>query len=190
MTMTETFTPPTEKQLTFLNKLLDERPMYRDVENLWPDNLVKLSRKMISSKIDEVLRVPKETAVAKATAALKTQTDRVTEDGMYKDPSSGQIYKIQYAVHGSNNLYAKRLTLFPESDWYTKTVRGKEVEVRAEFEYAPGAINVIKPEWKMSLEEAQAFGKLYGLCVRCSATLTLEASIERGLGPVCFGKLA
>jgi hypothetical protein len=40
----------------------------------------------------------------------------------------------------------------------------------------------------MSLEEAKAFGRLYGVCVRCGATLTDEQSIEAGIGPVCAGR--
>ncbi len=52
-----------------------------------------------------------------------------------------------------------------------------------EFQYAQGAINKIKPEDKMSLEEAKEFGHLYGVCCVCGRTLTNESSIEAGIGP-------
>ncbi len=41
----------------------------------------------------------------------------------------------------------------------------------------------------MTLEQAQEFGKLYGVCCRCAADLTDEDSIARGMGPVCAGKM-
>lgn len=102
---------------------------------------------------------------------------RITEDGMYiKDDV---VYKVQIAKNGSGRLYAKQL-----------------IEHKAEngnsswsFEYAAGAINRLNPADKMSLEQAQEFGKLYGVCCRCAADLTDEESIARGMGPICAGKM-
>jgi hypothetical protein len=33
--------------------------------------------------------------------------------------------------------------------------------------------------------EAKTLGSLYGFCVRCGATLTDDASIKAGIGPIC-----
>jgi hypothetical protein len=55
----------------------------------------------------------------------------------------------------------------------------------AEFVYEAGAVNRLAPEDKMTLEAAQAFGRLYGICCRCGATLTDETSIAAGIVPVC-----
>jgi len=41
---------------------------------------------------------------------------------------------------------------------------------------------------KMTLEEGKKYGAIYGVCVRCAATLTREESIERAMGPICAGK--
>lgn len=38
---------------------------------------------------------------------------------------------------------------------------------------------------KMNLEEAKAFIRRYGMCVRCGRHLKVAQSVERGLGPVC-----
>ena len=95
----------------------------------------------------------------------------VTE-GMYRTPED-VIYKVVKAVHGSGRLYAQRLVIEGTS---------------GRFEYAGGAIRSLRAEWRMTLEEAKAFGSLYGFCVRCGATLTDDVSIKAGIGPICAGR--
>ncbi len=97
---------------------------------------------------------------------------KAAEEGMYR--KDGQIYKIQIAVHGSGRPYAKKLV---------------EVDGGWEFVKAPGMQFRLTAEDRMTLEQAQEFGKLYGVCCRCAADLTDEESIERGMGPVCAGKM-
>lgn len=108
---------------------------------------------------------------------------RPTEDehaGMYRNPSSGAIYKVQKAVHGSGHLYAKRLVqVSPEGSG----------DPAAYFEMERGAIFKIDLSWRMTLAEAKEYGALYGVCCRCARTLTDEGSIEAGIGPVCASKV-
>src|SRR5690554_6938476 len=92
---------------------------------------------------------------------LKAATE--LEDGMYV--LDGVIYKVQHAVHGSGRQYAKRLV--PNSP-------GE----RASFEYAPGMVRKLRPEHRMSLDQAKEFGALYGTCCQCGRVLTNEDSIE------------
>lgn len=100
------------------------------------------------------------------TASKTVPAEEVT-DGMYlKD---GIVYKVQIAKQGSGRLYAKTLT-------------------EHGFEYTPGAIRSLRPEHKMSLEQAKEYGKLYGVCCVCSRDLTDEESIAAGIGPVCAKK--
>jgi hypothetical protein len=105
----------------------------------------------------------------------KTPRVKVTQDGMYRHPD-GTIYKVQKAVHGSGHLYAKRLVVpdDPAMDGF--------------FEMARGDIMRLTPEMRMGLEQAQAFGSLYGVCCACGRTLTDEGSIAEGIGPVCRTK--
>jgi uncharacterized protein DUF6011 len=103
-------------------------------------------------------------------------------DGLYQTPD-GVIFKVQIAVHGSGKLYAKQMTKLE----IPRIVRGKEVTY--EFTYVPGAVKRLRPEWKMTREEAAAWGKLYGSCCRCGITLTQESSIEQGMGDWCYGKM-
>lgn len=109
------------------------------------------------------------TAVSRdETATLPTvdSEPKVTE-GMYR--VGDVVYKVQAAIHGSGRLYAKRL-------------HGQS------FVYEKGAIYRLKPENKMTLEDAKEWGLLYGTCCVCGRTLTDETSIANGIGPVCAGK--
>lgn len=115
---------------------------------------------------------------AKNTGGAPAETAGVEEDGIYRTPD-GTIYKVQIAHHGSGRLYAKKLEVF--ENWSLET-HGKR---KAEFVIAPGMVKQLRPEWKLSLEEAQEFGRLYGFCVKCGAILTNEESIAYGIGPVC-----
>lgn len=90
-------------------------------------------------------------------------------DGMFR--KDGVIFKVQKAIHGSGNLYAKMLVVDGPGEGH--------------FEYAPGAIRTLTLADKMSREEAAEFGRLYGICVVCGTALTDERSIEAGIGPVC-----
>jgi hypothetical protein len=130
-------------------------------------------------------------------AAVRKTTDRaarlpVTEGWYMVDRI---IYKVQKAVHGSGNLYAKELVTEELADEELNDVQRawKEREPtrmfhKAHWEYAKGAIRRIRAEHRLSGEEAAQFGRLYGVCVRCGLTLTKEESIERGRGDVCAGK--
>jgi hypothetical protein len=94
----------------------------------------------------------------------------VTE-GMYQMPD-GMIAKVQRAVHGSHNLYAKALNTDTGS-----------------FDYVPGLIRRLSADQRMTVEEAKAFGLLYGRCIVCGRTLTDEKSIADGIGPICAAKV-
>lgn len=129
---------------------------------------------------DEITRLLKARDEAPQTPVRTS--GRVTEDGMYRTPE-GEIYKVQIAVHGSGHLYAKKLVKLDEPKI------GKTFVKTHDFVMETGAIRKLTPVMKMTLEEAQEWGKLYGSCCRCGKTLTKEASIDRGMGPVCAGKM-
>ncbi len=84
---------------------------------------------------------------------------------------AAEVWKVQRAHHGSGQLYAKLL----DSDGTFGFVRGALTRVMREGR-------------KMTLDEAKAYGKLYGICCRCAATLTDENSIAAGIGPICAAK--
>lgn len=120
---------------------------------------------------------------------------RVTEDGMYRI-ADGTIFKVQWnrASGDGRRLYAKMLLIFIDGEKHTRPTKAtaelwdKERD-SIQFEYAPGAIFLLSPEDRMTKEEAREFGALYGTCIRCGRTLTLEESIDRMMGKTCAGKI-
>jgi hypothetical protein len=95
---------------------------------------------------------------------------------MYRT-ADGTIYKVQKAVHGSGRMTAKRL------------VDGRDTKSGWGFVYAGLASRFVKADDKLSMDEAKRFGAVYGVCCVCAATLTDEASIEAGIGPVCASRI-
>jgi uncharacterized protein DUF6011 len=134
-------------------------------------------------KLADQLRVMADgPAVAPPAPAEGELVAEVTE-GMYRNPETDEVWKVQVAHHGSGRLYAKKMVELDEP----RIVRGKEV--RYGFVYVPSALQRVRPEWRMTLEDAAAWGKLYGCCIRCGAILTDEESRDAGIGPVCSGKM-
>jgi Family of unknown function (DUF6011) len=107
--------------------------------------------------------------VAPVSVAPVAPRSPVVADGMYR--KDGTTYKVQTARE-SGKRYAKVLD-----------------EQARRFVYTPGAITRLSAEDRLTIEEAEAFGKLYGWCCVCGATLTDEKSIARGIGPVCGGRI-
>lgn len=135
-------------------------------------------------------------APAAPQAARPTPADApelATTDGIFRNPATGEIFKGQFnrAQGDGSRLYFKRLVLESEMGRGTSIpLDGKKSDAaHLEWEYAGGAAKAkVQQGWLMTREEAAAFGKLYGVCVRCHRDLTKEESIERAMGPVCAGK--
>lgn len=167
--------PATDKQIAFYTRLCSERGVnVQALVDAGKLDFSLISKHEMSAAIDAVLKTPKTVSPG---STSKPANNPITEDGMYRNPETGEIFKVQKAVHGSGKLYAKALV-----------VVDPEPPAVVRFDYAPGMIYKIKPEWKMTLEEAKAFGALYGTCCVCGRTLTKEESIDAGIGPVCAGK--
>lgn len=82
----------------------------------------------------------------------------------------GNIYKVVKSRGGK--LYAKLIT-----------------EDHPRGAMAPGVIFRLTLEMKLTLETAAAYGKATGRCCICGLMLEVTESIERGIGPICYGKM-
>jgi len=105
----------------------------------------------------------------------KPNPTQAVTDGWYK--VGDDIWKVQKARTG-DHLYAKRLD--PDTD-----------ESEDRWVYTPGGLGIIARSGavRLTIEEAAAFGHLYGVCCFCGRTLTDETSIAEGIGPVCAARL-
>lgn len=114
----------------------------------------------------------------------------ITENGIYRNPATGEIFKVQWnrASGDGRRLYAKKLLIDGSAsinlDGDPREFRGS----RHSWQFAKGAVRIIRPEWRLTRIEAEKFGRLYGVCFRCHRDLTDETSIARAMGPVCAGR--
>jgi len=164
------------KQIAFIDRLAkerDEHDIFNQMDGLvWERYFDALGGKDVTMAeagqvIDALLKIAKKNAAPKAAPA---------PEGMHR--LGDRIFKVQRAVHGSGNVYAKELVR-----------NGEESDGEGfHFEYAPGIVKQLSTETLMTLEEATAWGALYGTCCVCGATLTDDESIARGIGPVCARK--
>lgn len=175
-----TTTAPTAKQVNFATLLLDgiEALIWQvgtpEEQEAWSqmvrphylDTIAEADRKGLSAAIDQLIKMrdafrdrSREQAATAPSAPAKAE---VPEGMHYVD---GTVWKVQRSQHG--RLYAKEL-------------------VDGRFEYRGARpLAALSDATMMTLEDAQEFGKLYGVCCRCAAVLTDEDSIAAGIGPVC-----
>lgn len=137
----------------------------------------------VSKFIDQLKKQPRKTLPG-TNIPVQTRATNALEDGVYQlppnaggSPDGGTIYKVYHTVHGANVQVAKELVPHQNTDGIIDSW---------EFQYRGRApLHYIKPEHKLSLDEAREFGELYGVCCCCGRTLTNELSIALGIGPIC-----
>jgi hypothetical protein len=175
---------PTEGQMKFVTDLRaawqeaeDEIARLTGREARRPAWVDPASREEASAMIDrgkdarDAIRVELREARRAHRAASRVEvTEGMWIVGEIVEGMQPEIYKVQIAVHGSGRPYAKRL--------YADG-----------FAYEQGGMRrIAEAGRKMTLDEAQSYGKLYGVCCKCGRTLTDENSIAAGIGPICAGK--
>lgn len=144
----------------------------REVESRYAQHM----RVWVDSSPSNITHFGIKTAIARLESCPEKRSGGpVVRDGIYRTPD-GEIWKVQWnrASGTGRNLYAKH--------W-----RG------GGYRYEPGGLKAIRDTDRMTREAAAALGTdvdspLYGRCVNCSRDLTDEESIERGMGPDCWGK--
>lgn len=150
----------TDKQLALIQKLMIERGVTAKPGYDWS----RLSRKTASETIERLIKMPKVVSAATGKPILA--------DGLYV--VDGEVYKVKRS-NGAGQPYAS--VLVPGVDGGSGS-----------FTYVKGMTAKIKPEHKMTIEQAMAHGSLYGQCAACGRLLSNDESIELGIGPVCRDK--
>lgn len=156
---------PTEKQLSYLNSLAEQRDIGMSLAEFTAmvgalTEADACTRGWVSDRIEEYKNCPKrEVAVASA------------EPGYYS--FEGEFFVVVTTKDGSRT-YAKQLV----SEGRTH-----------KWEYAPGMGRKMASMTPLSVEEAAKFGHLHGKCLICLRPLVDPVSVTDGIGPVCKKKL-
>jgi uncharacterized protein DUF6011 len=109
------------------------------------------------------------------------------EAGVYKH--DGRLYMVKRAIHGSGKMYA--LHINPTCDNCGRGAKGHDAqtecdELKIRMVMAKGMVRKIRSGEKLTRDQQAEYGRIYGFCVRCGATLTLNDSILRGMGTTCW----
>lgn len=176
-TSTQTRTPATDKQRSFLSSLINDRDLDGGEREMMVRTLAQelLSMAAASNAINFCMDKPRKP---------RELTNPVTEVGMYRDGDA--FFKVQISRQ-SGRFYAKRLVVDGAAifDDDGHLLHGAPCH----FEYAGGAIFTLTASQRLTLEEAKAFGVAYGTCCVCGALLTDPKSIAQGIGPVCIKRI-
>jgi hypothetical protein len=164
--------PATERQLSYVAYLLDMRTADPRRAAAIRERLADgtMDRQFASDAITYLKAQPKAVgAVAPEYPAERPRPEEVLSCGMYQTPDG--IFRVHQSKE-SGRLYAKVLVLSFDDD-------------KPHFDYAKGAIYHLRPEDRMTLEQAKAWGVETGICCVCGAFLTDPKSVAEGIGPVC-----
>jgi len=167
-------TAPTERQKNYLGSLIEKAAagdgsdrtvadVIRDAGATVDDVIDRLTKAEASAQIDFYLSSPDAAKVV----------DNEPPVGVHS--LDGTIFKVQLARSGSGKKYAKILVEDIKPTW--------------EYVGRGGAFNRLTDETLISVDEAKAFGLRTGFCAICAKELTVQESITRGIGPVCFAKV-
>lgn len=165
--MTTTTVAATEKQVAFMQTLINERQMATDMHKMYDAKLAAgVARSDASAMIKALMAMPKIVAA-----------NAVTQPGIYEMPD-GTVYVAKFNKD-KTNMYAKQVVETGERITEAGTI------VTIDFEYAAGAIKKLTPAMKMDGEKAKALTIKYGRCLICGRKLKAAKSVEAGIGPVC-----
>lgn len=100
----------------------------------------------------------------------------VTEPGMYQ--LNGDVFQVVWN-QAKTHLYAKL---------YVPTYVAGKLH-KFEFVYDKGSIFKLDAKDRMTVDEVAQLGKQSGWCWVCHRKLTVQKSIDAGIGPVCAKKV-
>lgn len=169
-------TPLTAKQHSFITKLLAEKAPNLDtapgdVYERYMDFLEGskfIAKSEASRLIDWLIKQPKKQA---------NSSGQTVEPGVYV--LGDWIVKLQMNKAGTN-AYTSRWV-----ETKSEYLNENDEHVKGKWEYDPQLKGMLRPEHRMTMEQAKAFILKYGQCAKCAHKLKAAKSVEEGIGPVC-----
>lgn len=171
---------PTDAQIKFAESLLNQfASVWDELDKLDGGiNTATLIRDEYAAKIPGIAD---RREFSKTLDTLKRRLDQSREE-LTKRRKSAPSTEIEDGMYVLDGVVYRVVTSRSSGKPYASKLEGTS------FNYAPGAVRKLLPEHRMTLEDAQKYGKLYGVCAVCGCTLTNPKSIERGIGPICAEK--
>lgn len=188
MVATQTRREATPKMVAYMYRLAGERLAPRlgtcgeeRIENLgaWVENEAPDFTK-VGRMIDWLKTRPTDLTEVTARTEPKDDFDCQTlRPGAYR---RDDVVYIVRPNREKTRVYAKRMVVIGGE---RLTEAGTVVNI--EFEYEKGAIYDLRPEHRLSAEECEQLSLRYGKCIMCGRGLKAAKSVQRMIGPVCYG---
>ena len=176
-----------EKQVAFINTLLDERDLDSIQVSSFRSMLLTMTKKQASATIDLLLRTPKrvekvpgagksalQEALSKAPKSKYAVPADELDIALTDTPLTGDLLFLEIKEY-MGNLYMRRLTGSVGGFTRHKVVNADAVTL----------VNIISQD---PYKYAKIFGQHYSCCGSCGAELTDPVSRELQLGPECRKK--
>jgi len=165
--------PASTKQLDLIRTMIAERTDQLELlgHTVTEAQLLALSTVGASRFIDRLKKIKRNASVAPVS---KPSVHPDVKPGFYI--YEGLVVKVKHSQH-DGRLYTSILT---------EAAPGETAAFRSK-----GSLWVLRkltPEHAMTPDQAAAYGALYGRCACCGKLLTVDLSIERGIGPDCWSK--
>lgn len=170
------FRPASQNQFDLLKRVISERDITKietTVGNARAKAMAGNLSMVEASNLIELIKVqPKREDAGRDNGTLTP--------GVYRG-TNGELYRVYPARADRTRLLAKVIVV--GESW-----EGDDASHRVAFEYAGAANRFVRPEGRLTLEEAKAFGAETGWCIMCGTELTDPDSIAAGIGPICATK--
>jgi hypothetical protein len=114
--------------------------------------------------------IPTQTGIQTTPTAHFPKKTAATEGFYLKDD---QVYKVMLNRERTRTYACKLVIEGDKPRWY----------------YAEGMVFELNESHRVTPQLAKRFGDIHNFCLCCGRELTQPLSIERGVGPVCWGKL-
>ena len=203
----------TYRQLAYIRSLATERGM--DADDIVTRAEALTDRKAVSTLIDRLkaVPVPRKEASPEAVAeidSLRAVVNKLPQRGREFAISLIQQFDQRGSLSDRQWPYVKSLILQGQDNQPEPVepglyrVDGSVVKVyltdrgrpackrlivlgsgRGSFRYERGLLGKVRPEHRLTEDEAQAFGRQHGLCCACARHLDDDRSLAVGYGPVC-----
>lgn len=140
---------------------------------------IEVTKREASAAIDFLFAVPRAPRPERVTSSAADP-----EVGMYRTPD-GTIYRCYLGQQSGRNLI-KRVV----DTGTTYIDRRGQVRRVYEYKYVGAAAHALPADAvRMTLDEAKAWGRMTSTCCVCAARLDDPESVDRGIGPVCGGRV-
>lgn len=172
--MTRTYVAPSEKMTRYLRNLVRDR-RYPSFGRTGDERLATVDAMLDTSELDKfrVMELIDQLKVAPLDQGG-------LRPGVYR--RNGEVFVVKLNRE-KTRLYAKRLVQITGN----RLLDATEERVKADFEYAPGALQTLRPEDQLTLEDAREYLVRYSHCMVCGRPLKDARSVLDSIGPVCRG---